>query len=85
MGWGVRGGDHINVREKHWLVPPSASLAHPNQGSNLPPRHVPCPGIESATFWYETTLQPTEPPGQGSRVFYTFIPSSGFLKEQPGG
>ena len=38
----------INVREKHWSA---ASRVHTDQGSNLPPRYVPWPGTEAATYW----------------------------------
>ena len=41
---------NIDVREKHQ---PAAFHMHPNQETNLQPRHVPYPGIKPVTFWFE--------------------------------
>ena len=38
---------NVDVREKHWSVAP---CTRPNWGPNLPPRHVPWPGIWPTTF-----------------------------------
>ena len=46
---GEREERYIDVRGKRWLV---AFRRHPNQGSNLQPRHVPRPGIEPITTWF---------------------------------
>ena len=43
-----RKGEGGRERENHRLV---AFHRHPDQGSNPPPRYVPWPGIEPATFW----------------------------------
>ena len=50
----------------------TASCAHPDWGSNPKPRYVPWPRIKHGTFFlvYGTTFQPTEPPGQGSSIWF---------------
>ena len=64
--WGSTSAN-IHLWEKHWLV---ASLACPNQGSNLLPQYVPWPGIEPAPFWC-TARWPIQP-SHLARAFTSF-------------
>ena len=67
VGGGERDWD-IDMREKHQSI---ASCTHPNWRLSPQPKYVPWPWIApAAVLVYRMTLQPTEPPGQGSMTFF---------------